>query len=291
MSFMSDRPWDGRESLQSPLDVYNDDELTARYRFDRQHILEMVDVLSDHIGPWTERSHTIPATLQVLIALQYYASGSMQLVVADMVGVSQPTVSRVVIHVTQAINGVFRGTISLVMDADDMLKKNSDFSKLVVSQMSWVSYMALMCQSIPQQGVVEMNMNMYTAKAAIHSTFKLFSMRRQNWSMLLLAGQAQSTIPRYCKIHMCGKPSSMAVFLVVVAQIRNNKTNKICPPKAPTIIIAKCCWWTHTHIIRCKFDTLVVLQSPKLKESNTQCCVHVTKNCHVERASWSHKKR
>ena len=49
MSFMSDRPCDGRESLQSPLDVYNDDELVARYRFDRQHILEMVDALSDHI--------------------------------------------------------------------------------------------------------------------------------------------------------------------------------------------------------------------------------------------------
>ena len=53
---------------QSPLDAYNDDELVARYRFDRQHILEMVDAFSDHIGPWTERSHAIPATLQVVIA-------------------------------------------------------------------------------------------------------------------------------------------------------------------------------------------------------------------------------
>ena len=115
---------------QSPLDAYNDDELVARYRFDRQHILEMVDALSDRIGPWTERSHAIPATLQVLIALRYYALGSMQLVVADTVGVSQPTVSRVVIRVTQAINGVFRGTISLAMDADAMVREKQRFFQI-----------------------------------------------------------------------------------------------------------------------------------------------------------------
>ena len=55
-----------------------------------------MDILHDDLQPPTARSHSIPATLQVLTALRYYAIGSFQQVVGDISGLSQASVSRIV---------------------------------------------------------------------------------------------------------------------------------------------------------------------------------------------------
>lgn len=66
-----------------PLDIYDDQDLIRRYRMPRQGIFNLVDILHDDLQPPTARSYSIPATLQVLTALRYYATGSFQQVVGD----------------------------------------------------------------------------------------------------------------------------------------------------------------------------------------------------------------
>jgi hypothetical protein len=51
----------------------------------------------------TLRSQALTVHEQVLIALRYYATGSMQLVVADTGSISQPSVSRALSAVTDAL--------------------------------------------------------------------------------------------------------------------------------------------------------------------------------------------
>ncbi|XP_062580461.1 putative nuclease HARBI1 [Saccostrea cucullata] len=64
-----------------PLDIYDDTELIRRYRMPRWCILELIDTLSNDLEPPTMRSHSIPASLQVI---------------GDISGISQPSVSRIV---------------------------------------------------------------------------------------------------------------------------------------------------------------------------------------------------
>ena len=79
-----------------PLEIYDDVDLYRRCCFTRQGIEYLIGLLSDDISPPTLRSYSIPASLQVFIALRYLSTGSMQLTISDTVSVSQSSVSRIV---------------------------------------------------------------------------------------------------------------------------------------------------------------------------------------------------
>ena len=73
----------------------SDEHLLRYYTFPRDEILRLCDMLDQHIGPITRRTHAVPCTTQVLVALRFYASGSFQNVIGDSSGLSQPSISRV----------------------------------------------------------------------------------------------------------------------------------------------------------------------------------------------------
>ena len=66
-----------------------------RYRFRRADIMNLVDMVDDNVSV-AERKGSLTPTLQVLIALRFFACGSFQLVVGDLFGVSKATISRTI---------------------------------------------------------------------------------------------------------------------------------------------------------------------------------------------------
>ena len=66
-------------------------------------LLEVIDLVDADISPATNRSHAIPAALQVMCTLRYYATGSFQRAGGDIIGISQPSVSRIVNRVSRFI--------------------------------------------------------------------------------------------------------------------------------------------------------------------------------------------
>ena len=78
-------------------------ELIERYRLDREGIL-FINKELEFISPFTKRSNSLSSITQILITLRYLATGSIQLNYADMHSVSQPTVSRVISRVTDALS-------------------------------------------------------------------------------------------------------------------------------------------------------------------------------------------
>ncbi|WAR13103.1 HARB1-like protein, partial [Mya arenaria] len=76
------------------LDNLQDGEIIERYRFDRNGIDFLVALLGQSIQP----------KAKVLIILRYLATGPIQLNDADIHGVSQPTVSRVLSQVIAALS-------------------------------------------------------------------------------------------------------------------------------------------------------------------------------------------
>ena len=87
-----------------PFECYTERELRSRYRFGREGLEFIVDLLTDEISPSTRRSHSLSAEEQVLITLRFLASGSFLEVIGDTFGsYDKSTVSRVVHRVTQVL--------------------------------------------------------------------------------------------------------------------------------------------------------------------------------------------
>ena len=54
------------------IEQYSNDELYARYRFRREDILYICDILRPHLQRPTRRSHALTVEEQVLIALSFF---------------------------------------------------------------------------------------------------------------------------------------------------------------------------------------------------------------------------
>jgi hypothetical protein len=82
---------------------YTEGGLRARYRFGREALGFIVDVLRTDLERPTKRGHALSPETQVLIALRFFASGSFQQVIGDTIGVDKSTVSNVVRDVSLAL--------------------------------------------------------------------------------------------------------------------------------------------------------------------------------------------
>ena len=87
-----------------PLESYSENELRSRYRFGRDGLQFITDLLLNEIAPATGRSHSLSAKMKVLVTLRFLTSGSFLEVVGDtFLSFDKSTVSRVVHQVTQAL--------------------------------------------------------------------------------------------------------------------------------------------------------------------------------------------
>ncbi|XP_065295942.1 putative nuclease HARBI1 [Dermacentor albipictus] len=102
----------------NPLELYSDEEFRSRYRFSKQSIVLLLKELRLNRND-DKRGEPLPPVLKLLITLRFYASGAMQTVVGDLVNVSQPSVSRRIWEVTQAICvGLVRKYVRLPTSAE-----------------------------------------------------------------------------------------------------------------------------------------------------------------------------
>ncbi|XP_069102654.1 putative nuclease HARBI1 [Argopecten irradians] len=85
------------------LDSLNDSQIRARYRFSRENIVYIADLIRERVERPTKRSNALSVEMQVLIALRFYASGSFQQVLGDAICADKSTVSRVVRDVSNAL--------------------------------------------------------------------------------------------------------------------------------------------------------------------------------------------
>ena len=85
------------------VDGFNDRRLRSRYRFGRNAINYITNLIYDDLIRDTKRGHALSPEQQVLIALRFFASGSFLQVIGDTFGADKSTVSRVVRDVSLAL--------------------------------------------------------------------------------------------------------------------------------------------------------------------------------------------
>ena len=90
----------------NPLDLLPASEVKRRFRFSPETIMELVHIIGPSIEHPTARNHALQPLEMILILLRFLSCGTFQLVIGDTTNVSQPTVSRMVGRVVDAIVGV-----------------------------------------------------------------------------------------------------------------------------------------------------------------------------------------
>ena len=75
------------------LSNFTDKELRSRYRFGQESIEFLSELLRDDLERDTSRNHALSTTMQVLVALRLFASGSFT---GDTLGLSKSSLSRII---------------------------------------------------------------------------------------------------------------------------------------------------------------------------------------------------
>uniref|UniRef100_A0A671QP25 Putative nuclease HARBI1 n=1 Tax=Sinocyclocheilus anshuiensis TaxID=1608454 RepID=A0A671QP25_9TELE len=78
------------------LDSLSDDAILRKFRLPRAKILELLQVVKQHLQRATRRNYALSPVVQLLATLHYYAVGSFMEVVSNGLGLSKSSVSKTV---------------------------------------------------------------------------------------------------------------------------------------------------------------------------------------------------
>ncbi len=86
------------------LKTMDDSELIKRYRLDRAGIMFVTDLIREKLTSPTQLRHAIAPEIKVIMTVTYLATGNMQLCSSDDLGVSQPSISKVITQTITALS-------------------------------------------------------------------------------------------------------------------------------------------------------------------------------------------
>ncbi|GFU52036.1 nuclease HARBI1 [Trichonephila clavipes] len=105
-----------RSNLFEELDDY---EFQRRFRLTKESVAELTLLIENKLESKTPCNNALNRVEQVLIALRFYTVAYMQLAIADLFHVSQPTVCRVVHRVSEAIASLLPDFIHLSVNIEE----------------------------------------------------------------------------------------------------------------------------------------------------------------------------
>ena len=82
---------------------YDEEQFRSRYRIPKAAFRELLDIISPDISAHNDREKPIPADTQLLLTLRFYATGTFQLACRDLWEISEPSASRIIKRVSEAI--------------------------------------------------------------------------------------------------------------------------------------------------------------------------------------------
>ena len=113
-----------------PLQIYDDVDLVAKYRFRRADITLIINQIEGDLQHGSNRNGALSPTMQLLVALRFYASGSFQSVIGDGVHVSPSTVCRCIRRVSLALTRLFNNYVILPHNEQYSRRIKEDFGDI-----------------------------------------------------------------------------------------------------------------------------------------------------------------
>ncbi|XP_053567635.1 putative nuclease HARBI1 [Bombina bombina] len=115
---------------RSGLDALSDIDIIRRFRLSRESIERLYNQISGQLEPITFRTHALPGMLKLLAVLHFLATGSFQSATSVVVGMSQPSFSRHLTTVIDALLSVFKRYVFLPNTAEEWHSVKLNFFRL-----------------------------------------------------------------------------------------------------------------------------------------------------------------
>lgn len=106
----------------NPLDYLDDESIVRKDRLTRPIIHNLYAILQNDLQWPTTRSRALPVSLQIMMALRFYASDSFWEIVADIQHISRQTVENALNDVTNCVVGISKHHIILPVDVIELNK-------------------------------------------------------------------------------------------------------------------------------------------------------------------------
>jgi hypothetical protein len=90
----------------NPFDYETDESIVNKYRLPRPLIAQLCQQFEHELRRPTLRSCALPVSLQIMVALRFFATGSFQAVLGDVHNISRQCVSYVLNDVIECIVGI-----------------------------------------------------------------------------------------------------------------------------------------------------------------------------------------
>lgn len=110
----------------------DEDQFRRRYRMSKASFMQLLNLIIEELNWANNRNHPTPPHIQLQVALRFYATGSFQLVQGDLLGLSQPTVSRIVRRVSEIIAGHSKDFIKFPSPAECHEVRHSLFAGVLL---------------------------------------------------------------------------------------------------------------------------------------------------------------
>ena len=81
----------------------NDDQFRIRYRFRKDTVKVLCELLGEEFAPKSNANHAFTVEQRLCIALRYYATGTFQRQIGDSEGGSQSSIHRIVTQVSKVL--------------------------------------------------------------------------------------------------------------------------------------------------------------------------------------------
>ena len=112
-----------------PLEECNDDLVYKKFRFHRQFIFELAEEVTQDIEFSLPRKGTLTPVLQVCLAVRFYAAGSFQSLVGELISVDQSTACRTISRVIDALRLRVRDWIKMPTQAEASCQKKAQTNR------------------------------------------------------------------------------------------------------------------------------------------------------------------
>ncbi|KAK0132138.1 putative nuclease HARBI1 [Merluccius polli] len=126
---IADRALRRERIFQDHVDLFSesDEYLFGRFRLPRAVLIDLCNYLEPALRSHTHRSNPVPPHVQVLSTLRFLATGSFQRELGDRVGISQPSISRALPRVVDAINQLATEYIQCPYTAEEQVTVKRGF--------------------------------------------------------------------------------------------------------------------------------------------------------------------
>ena len=91
----------------NPFEIHKNDEFKQRFRFHKHTVHLLLQLIISDLDIGSTRNQYIPPVLQITAALRFYATGNFQTTDGDLIGLSQPSVCRIIQRVSISIGLYF----------------------------------------------------------------------------------------------------------------------------------------------------------------------------------------